>query len=48
MTIIYVTENNCQGYGVTFQNKGWVRVQNLEDVSKDKNIIYKGNPMETF
>ena len=48
MTIIYVTENNCKCYGVTLQNKGWVRVQKLEDVSEDKNIIYKVNPMETF
>ena len=48
MTIIYVTENNTNCYGVTFQNKGWVRVQKLEDVCEDKNIIYKVNPMETF
>ena len=48
MTIIYVTENNCQCYGVTLQNKGWVKLQILEDVSEDKNIIYKVNPMETF
>ena len=48
MTIIYVTENNCQCYGVTFRNKGWVRVQKMEDVSEDKNIIYEVNPMETF
>ena len=36
MTIIYVTESICQCYGVTFQNKEWVTVQKLEDVSKDK------------
>ena len=48
MTIIYVTEDICQCYGVTLQNKGWVRVQKLKDVSEDKNIIYKVNPMETF
>ena len=48
MTIIYVTENNCQRYGVTFQKTGWVRVQKLKDVSNDKNIIYEVNPMETF
>ena len=48
MTIIYVTENNCQRYAVTLQNKGWVKVQKLEDVSNDKNIIYEVNPMETF
>ena len=48
MTIIYVTENNCQPYAVTFRNNGWVRVQKLEDVSSDKNIIYEVNPIETF
>ena len=48
MTIIYVTENNCHCYAVTFRNKGWVRVQKLKDVSDDKNIIYEVNPMETF
>ena len=48
MTIIYVTEDNCQCYGVTLQNKGWVRVQKLKDVSADENNIYKVNPMESF
>ena len=48
MTIIYVTENNCKCYGVTFQNKVWVRVQKLENVSEDKRITYKLNPMEIF
>ena len=48
MTIIYVTENNCKYYGMTFQNKGWTRVQKLKDVSEDKYIIYEVNPMETF
>ena len=36
MTIIFVTENICQCYGVTLQNNEWIRVQKLEDVSKDK------------
>ena len=48
MTIIYVTENNCQRYGVTFRNNGWVRVQKFGDVSEEKNIIYEANPIETF
>ena len=48
MTILYVTENNCQCYGVTFQNKGWIKVQKLEEISNDKNFLYKVNPMETF
>ena len=46
MTVIYVTETNCQCYGVTLQNKGWVRVQKLKNVSEEKNITYKVNPME--
>ena len=33
---------------MTFQNKGWVRVQKLKDVSKDKNFINRVNPKETF
>ena len=48
MTIIYITENNTKGYGVTFQNNGYGKAQKLEDVSENKNIIYKVNPMETF
>ena len=48
MTIIYVTENNCECYGVTFQNKGSVKIQKLKDISDDENIIYRVNPMETF
>ena len=47
-TIIYVTQNNCKRYGATFRNNGMIRVQKLEDVSEDKNIIYKVNPMESF
>ena len=30
------------------ENDGCVKVQKLEDVSNDKNIIYEVNPMETF
>ena len=41
------TENNCKFYGVTFQNKGWIEVQELKDFSEDEKIIYKVNPMET-
>ena len=49
MTIIYVTENNCKCYAVTFENNGFVQVQQFKDVSEsDKNIIYSINPMETF
>ena len=49
MTVIYITENNCKFYAVTFQNNGSVQVQQFEDVSEsDKNIIYSINPMETF
>ena len=48
MTIIYITENNCKCYAVTFRNNGYVKVQNFEDISEDKNIIYEVNPIETF
>ena len=33
---------------MTLQNKGWIKVQKLEDVSEDKIILYKVNPMEIF
>ena len=48
MIIIYVAENNCERLAITARNKGWIRVQRLEDISEDKNIIYEVNPMETF
>ena len=48
MTIIYITENNCKCYAVTFRNNGYVKVQKFEDISEDKNIIYEVNPIETF
>ena len=43
-----VAEKNCECLAVTARNKGWIRVQKLEDVSEDKNIIYEVNPMETL
>ena len=47
MTVIYITENNCECYAVTFQNNGFVQVQKFEDVSEnDKNIIYSIDPMK--
>ena len=49
MTVIYITENNCKCYAVTFENNGFVQVQQFKGVSEsDKNIIYSINPMETF
>ena len=48
MTVIYITEDNCQCHAVTFENKGWVKVQKFEDESLDENIIYAVNPMNTF
>ena len=39
MTIIYITENNCECYGVTFKNNGCVKVQKFQDENLDKNII---------
>ena len=48
MTVIYVTENNYKCYAVTFENKGWFKVQKFDDESLDENIIYTVNPMKTF
>ena len=49
MTVIYITENKCKCYAATFQNNGFVQVQQFGDVSEsDKNITYSINPMKTF
>ena len=48
MTVIYITENNCECYSVTFENKGWIKVQKFDDESLDENIIYTVNPMKIF
>ena len=48
MTIIYVTENNCERYAVTLQTNRYFKVQKFEDISNDENIIYEVNPMEMF
>ena len=46
--MIYIAENNCECYGVTFQNNGCVKVQNFEDISNDENTVYCVKPMEIF
>ena len=48
MTVIYITENYCECYAKTFQNKGWIKVQKFQVESLDENIIYTVNPKETF
>ena len=48
MTIINVAEKNCQCLAVTYQNKGWIKVQKIENVHHDENIIYEVNPIEIF
>ena len=48
MTVIYITEHNCKCYAVTFENKGWFKVQKFKDESLDENIVYTVNPMEAF
>ena len=48
MTIIYVTEFNTKCYAVTSQNKGWIKVQKIEDVGDDRNNICEVKPVETF
>ena len=48
MTIIYVTEYNTKCHAVTSQNRGWIKVQKIEDAGDDKSIIYEINPIEVF
>ena len=48
MTVIYITEDNCKCYAITFQKNGWVKVQKIEDESLDENNIYTVNPMESL
>ena len=48
MTKKYVTENNCECYGVTFKINGCVKVQKIEDISNDENTIYSVKPMGIF
>ena len=49
MTIIYIAENNFRCLAITFKNNGLIRVQKLEDISDDTNLIYEIiNPIETF
>ena len=48
MTVIYLTEYNTKCYAVTFKNNGCIEVQKIEDISKDENILYEVNPLETF
>ena len=43
-----LTEYNTKCYAVTSQNKGGIKVQKIEDVDDDKNIIYEVNPIEKF
>ena len=45
MTINYITENNCERYGVTFQNNGYVKLQKFEDFSNDENSFYHVKPL---
>ena len=46
---MYIAENNCRCLAITFKNNGLIRVQKLEDISDDTNIIYEIiNPIETF
>ena len=38
MTVVYFAENDPRFYGVTFQNKGCIKVQKVENVSDDENF----------
>ena len=48
MTIIYITEINCERHGVTFKNNDCVKVQKFEYISNDENTIYCVKPLEVF
>ena len=48
MTIIYITEDNCQSFAVTHRNNNHFRVQKIEDIDDDKKIISEVLPMEIF
>ena len=48
MTNIYITEDNCQSYAVTYRNNNQFGVQKKEDIGNDKKIIYEVHPMEIF
>ena len=48
MTIIYVVENNCHCLAVNFKNNGMIKVQRLEDFSKNENIIFETYPLESL
>ena len=48
MTKIFITECKTKCYGVTFENNRWIKVQNFEDISDDKNTIYCVKLLEIF
>ena len=48
MTIIYITENMCRCYGLTYNKNGCIKVQKFEDISNDENTIYSVNPITKF
>ena len=40
MTVIFITEYNCNCYGVTFENNECVKVQKIKDISNyETNIL---------
>ena len=48
MTTINITENNCECYGVIFENIGYVKIQKYKVISNDKNKILCVNPLRIF
>ena len=48
MTVIYLTEYNCRRYAVTFENRGYVKVQKFNDMSDDENNLLYIKPLKTF
>ena len=48
MTIIYIVEDNCKNLAVTINSIGVVKIQKIEDLSKNENIIYQVKPIRLF
>ena len=40
MTVIYITEDNYKCYALTFENNGFVQVQQFEDVHESDKKYY--------
>ena len=48
MTLIYIVVNNCDNLAVSITDDGEVKLQNFEDISEKKNVIYQNKPLRLF